>query len=110
MIIGMIELPNKWALTSRATGVPFRYVNMPSQPYSNEDSWGDVILIPESMRLYKIIAQSGYRVTEYWCAQIDKLPQAIPSTNDCLLFPIAMKRFGYRNSEAKFFVTNAGVM
>lgn len=104
MIIGCLQLPNKWARTANITGTPYLYANMSSFPNTNADSWGDVITVFESTKLYKVIAQFGYRVTEYWCVQIDKLPFAQPSPNDRLLFPIAMKRFGYKNSEAKFFV------
>jgi len=103
MLIGCLELPNKWALGAKMNGCPFVYDNEQSYFQNSCELWGGVIKIDPWFKNYKIISQIGTHVAEYWCVMLDK-----PDTAG-LLVPIAMKRYGYNNKNAKCFVFKHGL-
>lgn len=103
MLIGVIEIPNKWAIDAEIRHKSFLYLNENESAYSIDQMGGGSIFVPPFCRNLKIISQNDSKFTEYWCLQLLK------ENGEYAVVPIGMKRFGYSNLSAKFFLFKAGI-
>lgn len=103
MLIGIIEIPNKWAIEAAIRRQPFLYRNENENAYSIDQTGGGSVFVSPNCKNLKIISQNDSKFTEYWCLQL-------PGMNgEYTIIPIGMKRFGYSNLSAKFFLFKAGI-
>ena len=91
MVIGLLKLPNKWAITASVENKPFVYRSNPPIFTDPTEQWGNAIRIDPWFNIFKIICQDAYRITEYWCVCLTD------GIHDKLLVPIVMKQYGCSN-------------
>jgi len=103
MIIGCLQLPNKWASTALVNRSPFVYRSSPPNMFSPNDAWGNLIRIDPWFNNYKIICQDGYKVTEFWCVCLKD------GQHDNLLVPVLMKRYMNNEFAHKAFLLKNGI-
>ena len=103
MIIGHLELPNKWATTAMVNNQPFVYRSGPPTIFAPNDAWGNIIKIDPWFKNYKIVSQNGYSITEFWCVNLKD------GIHDHLLVPILMKRYCNNDLTYRSFLFKNGI-
>ena len=103
MIIGCLQLPNKWAVSASIHNQPFVYRSSPPTIFEPGDAWGNLISVDKWFNNYKIICQDEYKITEFWCINLKD------GIHDSLLVPILMKRYMNTEFTHKAFLLKNGI-